>query len=698
MIRLMLGAAIAALVAACGGGGGGSELQPPPPPPPNARLELVAGASGGSGSADGAFANARLTGPVGITTDGAGTIYLTEPQSNRIRRATGGTVGKFPVSQTGAPGFVDGLNALFYQPSAIAASSAGIAYVADTYNHAIRQIDAAGNTTTLAGSPERGYADGSGAAAKFLFPQGIVRDANGTLFVLDTGNAVIRRVTPAGFVTTFAGNPNVRATIDGQGTGASFFLPTAIAIDATGNMYVADNGTIRFVTSFGQVTTLAGAPGQLQVVDGPSATARFGDIAGIAVANDATVFVTENVHNVIRQRAPSGLVTTVAGTLDATGSADGTGAAARFNHPAGITVDAGTGNLFIADTENHTIRMLTRTGSVFTLIGAAPPRGATDGAGAAARFGVVADLALDAAGNVLVADSGNGAIRSLDAAGTVRTIAGVLGSPGTQDGPAGTGRILDPVAVAADAAGNIYFVDRRFLLCIPQPQTCEGYASAIRRVDSAGTLTTIAGSIIQGGDADGTGTAARFRQASDIAIDAGGNLYVSDTASGTIRKVTPAGVVTTIAGTAGSRAYVDGIGSAARFLGPRGLVIDRDGNLLVADGGSMIRKVTPAGVVTTVAGTATAGDITDGNGTAARFANVDRLAIDSDGNAYATDASTIRKITPTGVVTTVAGTKGQDGFTPGRLPGVVTPRSLVVKGTDLYIGIDSGIAVLRNRP
>ncbi|QJR09179.1 hypothetical protein DSM104443_00215 [Usitatibacter rugosus] len=697
MIRLVLGAAIAALVAACGGGGGGSELQPPPAPPPNARLELVAGASGGSGSADGAYANARLSGPVGITTDGAGTIYVTEPLSNRIRRAVGGVVSKFPTSQTGAPGFVDGLNALFYQPSAIAASSGGTAYVADTYNHAIRQIDAAGNTTTLAGSAERGYADGTGAAARFLFPQGIVRDATGNLFVLDTGNAAIRRVTPAGVVTTFAGNPNLHATIDGQGTAASFFIPTAIAIDATGNLYVADNGTIRFVTSFGLVTTLAGASGQLQVVDGPSGTARFGDIGGIAVANDATVFVTENVHNVIRQRAPSGLVTTVAGTLDATGSADGAGAAARFNHPAGITVDAGTGNLLIADTDNHTIRLLTRAGSVLTLIGAAPPRGATDGAGAAARFGFVTDLALDVAGNVLVADWGNFAIRRLDATNNVQTIAGVLGSNGTQDGPAGTGRFMGPGAVASDGAGNLYVVDTQTFFC-HTPLFCESNSSAIRRVDPAGTITTLAGDLALAGDADGTGTAARFRAAVDIAIDSAGNLYVSDFSSATIRRVTPAGVVTTIAGSPRLRSHTDGTGSQARFLGPRGLVIDRDGNLFVADGGSMIRKVTPAGVVTTIAGTATPADGTDGNGAAARFASVNRLAIDSDGNLYATDASTIRKITPTGVVTTVAGTKGQDGFTPGRLPGVVTPRSLVVKGTDLYIGIDSGIAVLRNRP
>lgn len=698
MIRLLLGAAIAALVAACGGGGGSEELQPPPPPPPNARLELVAGATGGAGSADGTYANARLNGPTGVAIDGFGAIYITETAGNRVRRAAAGSVAKFPEAQTGAFGFADGAKPQFNGPFGVAVSTAGTAYVVDFNNHAIRQIDAGGNTTTLAGGPDRGYVDATGAAARFLFPRSIVRDATGNLFVLDTGNSAIRRVTPAGVVTTLAGSPNNRAVVDGIGTAAGFFIPTAMAIDAAGNLYVADNGTIRRVTPFGVVTTIAGVSSDVRVVDGPPGTARFSDIEGMAIAADGTIFVSEGPHMVVRQLAVTGVVTTLAGTLDAIGSADGTGAAARFNHPAGIAVDPATGNLLVADTDNHTIRLVTRAGTVLTLIGAPPPYGANDGLGTAARFSTIPDLALDAAGNVLVADPNNYAIRRLDAAGNVQTIAGVLGSRGTQDGPAGTGRMVGPQAIAADTAGNIYFADDVISFCHPQPSLCEAYSSAIRRVDAAGTITTVAGAINSSGDADGTGAAARFRLASDIAIDASGNLYVSDLASNTIRRVTPAGVVTTVAGSARNAGYVDGTGSAARFLGPRGLVIDRDGNLLIADGGSMIRKMTPAGVVTTVAGAPTPSDVTDGTGTAARFANVDRLAIDTDGNVYATDASTIRKITPAGVVTTIAGLKGVDGFRPGMLPGIINPRSLVVKGTDLYIGIDSGIAVIRNRP
>jgi streptogramin lyase len=225
--------------------------------------------------------------------------------------------------------------------------------------------------------------------------------------------------------------------------------------------------------------------------------------------------------------------------------------------------------------------------------------------------------------------------------------------------------------------------------------------STIRKITPSGVVTTLAGSGVTG-RTDATGTAARFNGPAGVATDRAGNVYLVDSGNNIIRKITPAGAVSTLAGTAGSVGSTDATGTAASFNFPQGVATDSAGNVYVADlSANTIRKITPAGVVTTLAGTAGVSGSTDGTGAAARFDFPVSVATDDAGNVYVADQfnNTIRKVTPAGAVSTVAGVAGQAGFAEGTLPGLLgKPLGAAVSGTSLYITLLNGVAVVRNRP
>ena len=212
---------------------------------------------------------------------------------------------------------------------------------------------------------------------------------------------------------TLAGLAGSSGSTDGTGSAARFNSPFSIAVDTAGNLFVADGGnhTIRKVTSAGVVTTLAGSAGSSGSTDGTGSAARFNSPEGIAVDTAGNVFVADTFNSTIRKVTSAGVVTTLAGTAGSTGSTDGTGSAARFKFPLDITVDT-AGNVFVVDTENHTIRKITSAGVVTTIAGSAGNSGSTDGVGSAARFGSPKGIAVDTAGNLFVADQANHTIRS----------------------------------------------------------------------------------------------------------------------------------------------------------------------------------------------------------------------------------------------------------------------------------------------
>jgi len=304
---------------------------------------------------------------------------------------------------------------------------------------------AAGNVTTLAGSGSPGHSDGTGSAASFNAPGCLAVDSAGNTYVPDTGNHLVRKVTPGGVVTTIAGS-GTAGHADGVGAAASFNAPAAVALDASGNLYVAENTLIRKIASDGTVTTLAGSI--YGVADGPAASAEFEIPAGIAVdQTSGDVYVADRDANNIRKITASGQVTTLAGTGQI-GFTDGPGAAATFNAPRCLALDA-AGNLFVADTYNHLIRKIDGAGTVTTAAGSGG-FGAANGPAGTATFANPYAVALDPVGNVYIADFDNDAVRKLSASGEVTTFAGV-GTPGAADGPAATATFWLPDGIAYDS-------------------------------------------------------------------------------------------------------------------------------------------------------------------------------------------------------------------------------------------------------
>ncbi|MCG2792972.1 MAG: T9SS type A sorting domain-containing protein [Weeksellaceae bacterium] len=303
--------------------------------------------------------------------------------------------------------------------------------------------------STLAGSTQ-GYADGTGTAAQFNFPTGVAADASGNVYVADYLNNRIRKITPAGVVTTLAGS--TLGNTDGTGAAAHFNNPTGIAVDASGTVYVADtyNHKIRKITPQGEVTTLAGST--QGYADGTGTLAQFYNPIGVAVDASGNLYVADYANHKIRKVTSSGVVTTLAGST--AGYTDGTGTATKFNYPAGVAVDT-SGNVYVADTFNHKIRKITSAGVVTTVAGST--QGYADGTGTAAQFKSPYGVAVDASGNVYVADYGNNRIRKITVTGVVTTVAG--STAGYADGSDALAQFSNPYDVTIDALGNIYVAD-----------------------------------------------------------------------------------------------------------------------------------------------------------------------------------------------------------------------------------------------
>ncbi|MES2536338.1 MAG: NHL repeat-containing protein [Pseudomonadota bacterium] len=595
----------------------------------------------------------------------------------------------------GGSGSVDatGTNARLASPSGITADSSGNLYVSDRGNQTIRKITPAGVVTTLAGmAGNAGSSDGTGSAARFQNPYGVAADGAGNLYVADMGNHTIRKIVIAtGDVTTFAGMAGNFGSNDGTGGAALFDLPRGITFDGAANLYVADRGnhTIRkIVIATGEVTTFAGTAGNPGSSDGTGGAAEFQLPSGITADGAGNLYVADTNNHAIRKIViATADVTTLAGTAGSAGSTDGTGGTARFDVPMSVTA-GGDGALYVADTSNHSIRKITPAGEVITIAGMASNAGSSDGTGGAAQFRNPFGLAADSAGNIYVADSPNHTIRQITPAGVVTTLAGLVGTIGANDGTGGGARFQHPRGITADGSGNLYVADT--------------YNHTIRKIVIAtGDVSTLAGMAGNIGSSDGTAGAAQFRYPHGITFDGAGALYVVDTDNGTIRKIVIATAeVSTLAGTAGNVGSNDGAGVAAEFQAPIAITADGAGNLYVADTfNHTIRKIViSSGDVTTLAGMAGNIGSSDGTGGAAQFRNPFGLAADGTGNLYAADTNnhTIRKIVAaTGEVTTIAGVAGRIGILLGDLPGNLDLPVGVTLIDSTTLAITTGNAVIR---
>ncbi len=663
--------------------------QDPGAPSPASGLYLLAGNDFGAGIVDGPGTSARFDRPNGITRDAQGNLYIADQSNYVIRKITPqGTVSTF-AGVPGERGSRDGAGpaARFFLIDDIAVDSAGNLLVADAGNLVIRRITPDGTVSTLAGTAgASGTEDGTGSAARFVGNgMRIAVDAAGNAFVTD-GNSV-RRITPEGVVTTIAGSPYTVGVQNGPGAQARFVNLNGIAVDAAGNIYVTDGGgarnggilsddyysssAIRKIATDGTVSTLAGAAGPTDpastpfgFADGTGSEARFAYPDGLTVDSDGNLYVADRGNHAIRRVTPEGVVTTVAGNAAEAGSTDGSTATALFHSPAGITVD-GNGSLYLTDINAHTVRSVIPGGAVSTIAGAAPRSGSADGVRSAALFLKPLGTSRDAAGNLFVADSENATIRRIAGDGTVTTFAGAPGQTGTTDGAGSVARFNGPRDLAVDASGNVFVADY--------------FNRRIRRITPAGEVSTYAGGLPTSTKTDGPAVNFRFEEPYAVIADANGNVYVADRVEGAVLKITPQGALTTLVRNLG---YLHDIG------------VDGAGNLYVIENSSVVRKITPQGAVSTLAGAFFQQGTLDGTGTDARLNWPETLAVDASGNVYVGEARGIRKITPQGVVTTVAGPNVGDASS--KLRNIYRPTGLSITGPNT-LAFTSGNGVFELR-
>ncbi|MDB4993775.1 MAG: repeat containing protein [Myxococcaceae bacterium] len=632
-------------------------------------IDVLAGDPRGASNFDGAGNVAGFYAPTGVALDAAGNAYVADAQNREIRKvAPDGTVTTLAGNPHAPRESVDGTGsaAHFYSPNSIAVHPSGYLLVTDSVAHVVRKVMLAdGAVTTIAGAAGVvGTINAVGTAARFSAPTGILLLPSGDALITDQGNCAIRKMATDLTVTTAYG---VIGSCGQTNTApAKFLTPGDIARDSAGNLYVTDYCVLRKITPGGIVTTHAGGAGCGQQNGDRTAQALFDVLLGVAVDATDNIYLTDSGNRTVRKIAGTA-VTTLAGSKTAIGDSDGPADFNGFMRPQRV-VTRPNGEVLVTDSYGNTVRAITPAGAMTTLAGTHPETGSLDGPVGRSRFGSPNGLTVDADGTVVVADLGAafiGSVRRISREGVTSTLAGGGGATGFLDGNGADARFASPLGLTGDKKGT-YFVS-------------EVGSSTIRRVDPDGKVTTIGGlpgvyTNLDG--AKGTGT---FAAPSDVARDSKGNIYAVQYGAG-IRKLAPDGTVSTVAGITPGDGYLDGNVSVAKFNSPRAIGIDAADNLYIADAANfVIRKITQAGVVSTIAGTPMAPGYVDGPGNTAKFGYVFGLVVDAKGNVFASDydSDAIRKIAPDGTVTTIVGTRGVRGNRAGALPGtLIGPKNI----------------------
>jgi uncharacterized protein (TIGR03437 family) len=644
---------------------------------------------------------APLYGVNGVSVDAAGNVYASAQENSvvmkispdGILKVVAGNDGGLGGYGDGGPGTLASLN----KPSGVAVDAAGNVYIAD--GGRVRKVSPAGIISTVAGS---GYVGSSGdggpaTSASLAGASGVAVDAAGNLYIAD-GSSRIRKVTPSGIISTVAGSGVWGFFGDGgPATSAALAGASGVAVDAAGNVYIADhsNCRIRKVTPSGIISTVVG--NGVWGFSGDGGLAADASLTGpeaVAVDAAANIYIADWGNNVIRKVNPSGIISTVAGNGTVGYFGDGGPAtSASLNWTAGVAADA-AGNIYIADKWNNRIRKVSPSGIISTLAGSGWQTFSGDGGPATcASMYLPKGVALDAGGNLYIANEGNARVRKVSPSGTITTVAGngIYGFSG-DGGPATSAALDQPQSVAVDGAGNLYIAD--------------AWNARIRKVSPSGTITTVAGN---GGGFSGDGgpaTSASLSHPSGLALDAAGNLYIADQNNARIRKVSPSGIISTVAGNGAHGFSGDGGPSTTASLNrPSGVTVDAVGNFFIADADNRrIRKVSPAGIISTAAGSGTAGFSGDGGPATSASLDLDPVwgagvAVDALGNLYISDTKNhrIRKVNPSGIISTVAG-NGRAGFSGDGVPATVAslylPSGMVVDGTgNLYIADTSNNVV-----
>jgi len=600
----------------------------------------VPGTSAGIGSVD------------GVAVDSGGNVFITASDYNIVLRlsATSGVLTL--VAGNGTKGFSGdngpAASAQLDQPYGVAVDTAGNVYIADSSNYRIRKVSN-GIITTVAGNGTQGLSGDNGPAtsAELNYPLGIAVDSAGNLYIADTLSNRIRKVSN-GVIATVAGNGTQGLSGDnGPATSAELDQPEGVAVDSAGNLYIADtlNNRVREVSNGAIATIAGGGIGCSQQTDAvgdgcPATSAQLGNPTGVALDPAGDLLIADE-GNIRIRKVSEGVISTVAGYGNEYGFSGDNGPAtsALLESPLGVTVDS-AGNFYIADSGTERLREVSN-GVITTIAGNGTGLGGDNGSATSAQLDQPSGAAVDSAGDLYIADTSNSRIRKVSN-GVITTVAGngTWGYSG-DSGPATSAELSYPEGIAVDSASNLYIADTG--------------TARVRKV-SNGVITTVAGNGNFGYSGDnGPATSAALSYPRGIAVESPGNVYIADTSNNRIRQVSN-GVITTVAGN-GTPGFSGDNGAAtnAELNSPWAIAVDSAGNLYVADTSNFRIREVSNGVITTVAGNGTQGLSGDnGPATSAQLCFPQGVTLDSAGNLYIADCSRVRRVSG-GVITTIAG-------------------------------------------
>jgi trimeric autotransporter adhesin len=671
----------------------------------------TSGFSGDGGPATSAALGIQT--PAAVAADSVGNLFIVEGFNERVRKVTPGGVittvaGDGTTGYSGDNG--PAISAALNLPSGVAVDASGNLYIADAGNNRIRKVTPDGIISTVAGNGRAGYSGDNGPAisaalnlgSRYSFYDGLAVDAYGNLFIADTGNGRIRKVTPGGMITTVAGDGRVGYSgDDGPATSAELSYPEAVTVDTSGNLFIADTGNdlIRKVTATGIISTVAGNRNSGYSGDGgPAVSAELNGPTGMAVDASGNLFFADTDNNRIREVTPGAIISTFVGNSRCRFGGDGGPAtSANVNLPTGLAADA-FGNLFIPDTDNNRVRKITQAGIISTVAGNGTGAYAGDGgqATSAELFSPEA-VTVDTAGNLFIADTGNLRVRKVTPGGVISTVAGNGLYEYSGDGGLATSAALGyPTGVAVDASGNLFIADT--------------FNNRIRRVTADGIISTVAGTgrAAYSGD-DGPAVNAALNSPTGVALDQSGDLFIADSGNDRIRKLMRSGVISTVAGN-GTTGYSGDGGPATSAtlslsaLPPSSVVVDTVGDVFVADtGNNVVRKVTPLGVIATVAGNATSGFSGDGGpATGAALYDPTGVAVGPTSKLFIADAGNnrIREVLATAPAVSVAPLEMQ--FTASSNGAIATPQTLSltspIEGLAFSANLPDGVNWLQLNP
>ena len=569
-------------------------------------------------------------------------------------------------------------------PNGVAVDASGNLYIADFSNHIVQKVTPSGLLSIVAGNGTQGAPTPGPATSSMLSnSQSIAVDASGNLYIADADNAVIEKVTPGGVLSIVAGTGSPGTPTAGSATRSMLRYPADVTVDSAGNLYIADysNYVIEKVTPAGDLSIVAGTGNYGAPTPGAATSSRLNGPSGVAVDASGNLYIADSGNALVEKVNPGGVLSIVAGNGTSGAPSQGVAIGSSLGYPEAVTVDA-SGNLYIADFFNHVIEKVTLSGSLSIIAGTGTEGPPTPGPVGNSMLSGPNGLAVDATGNLYIADYDNAVVEKITPAVSIRNLP-MTGSVGDSFTPAiattgdGATSVVSTTSGTCSVTGTtVNYVSVGTCTLIARVASGTNYTSAegsnqsftIARGMPPLLLSVVVGNGAAGAPTQGTATSSKLKNPRGVVADGSGNLYIADTDNNVIEKATPSGVLSVVAGTGTAGSPVPGPATASKLNGPNGVAIDTAGNLYIADSGNaLVERVTPSGVLSVVAGTGTAGAPTPGAATSSKLNDPSGIALDTSGNLYIADADAhvIEKVSPTGVLSIYAGTGSYGAPTAG---------------------------------